>query len=75
MCIRIGTGTLYDFKALLRLVKSFVLSGIVYSRNKFYGDRDGETSGCSCSLTGGDHTSSACVCGCVINGVSAMAAT
>ena len=29
---------------------------------------------CSCPLTG-DLTSSACVCGCVVNGVSATAAT
>ena len=37
---------------------------------------DGEISGCSCScpLTG-DLTSSACVCGCVVNDVSAMSAT
>ena len=39
-------------------------------------DQDGTTPGCSCScpLTG-DLTSSACVCGCVVNGVSATAAT
>ena len=37
---------------------------------------DSETSGCSysCPLTG-DLTSSACVCGCVVNDVSATAAT
>ena len=43
-----------------------------------YGDQDGtgETSGytCYCSLTG-DLSSSACVCGCMVNGVSATAAT
>ena len=45
--------------------------------NKLYGNQDGngETSGCSCScpLTG-DLSSSACVCGGVVNGVSATAA-
>ena len=51
----------YDFKAL------------VYRKNN---DQDGTTPGCSCScpLTG-DLTSSTCVCGCVVNGVSATAAT
>ena len=41
-----------------------------------YGDQDGTTPGCSCScpLTR-DLTSSACVCGCVVNGVSVTAAT
>ena len=45
-------------------------------KNKLYGDQDGATPGCSCScpLTG-DLTSSACVCGCVVNGVNATAAT
>ena len=39
-----------------------------------YGDRDGATSGhsCSCPLTGAD-TSSACICVYVVNGVSTMA--
>ena len=58
----------YDFKALLRLVKSFILLIWDTRKNKLYGDQDGngETSGCSCScpLTG-DLSSSACVCGCV----------
>ena len=37
---------------------------------------DGEISGCSCSCPLiGDLTSSACVCGCVVNDVSATAAT
>ena len=68
----------YDFKALLRLVKSFILLIWDTRKNKLYGDQDGngETSGCfcSCPLTG-DLSSSACVCGCVVNGVSATAAT
>ena len=67
-----------DFKALLRLVKSFILLIWDTRKNKLYGDQDGngETSGysCSCPLTG-DLSSSACVCGCVVNGVSATAAT
>ena len=46
----------YDFKALLRLVKSFILLTWDTRKNKLYGDQDGscETSGCSCScpLTG-----------------------
>ena len=68
----------YDFKALLRLVKSFILLIWDTRKNKLYGDQDGnsETSGCSCScpLTG-DLSNSARVCGCVVNGVSATAAT
>ena len=66
----------YDFKALLKLVKSFVLLVWDMRKNKLYGDQDGTTPGCSCScpLTG-DLTSSACVCGCMVNGVSATAAT
>ena len=66
----------YYFKALLRLVKSFILLIWDTRKNKLYGDQDGngETSGCSCPLTG-DLSSSACVCGCVVNGVSATAAT
>ena len=66
----------YDFKALLKLVKSFVLLVWDIRKNKLYGDQDGATPGCSCScpLTG-DLTSSACVCVCVVNGVSATAAT
>ena len=73
--MRIGTGT-YDFKALLKLVKSFVLLVWDARKNKLYGDQDGTTPGCSCScpLTG-DLTSSTCVCGCVVSGVSATAAT
>ena len=68
----------YDFKALLRLVKSFIVLIWETRENKLYGDQDGtgETSGysCSCSLTR-ELTSSACVCGCVVDGVSATAAT
>ena len=67
-----------DFKSLSRLVKSSILLIWDTRRNKLYGDQDGtgETSGCSCTcpLTG-DLTSSACVCGCVVDGVSATAAT
>ena len=43
-------------------------------KNELYGGQDGETSGCSCPLTG-DFASSAHVCGCVVDGVIAMAAT
>ena len=41
----------YDFKALLRLVQSFILFIWYTRKNKLYGDQDGngETSGCSCS--------------------------
>ena len=62
-----------DFKALL---KSFVLLIWEARKKELYGDQDCVVSGCSCScpLTGG-LTSSACVCGCVVNGVSATAAT
>ena len=65
-----------DFKALLKLVKSFVLLIWETRKKELYGDRDCVVSGCfcSCPLTGG-LTSSACVCGCVVNGVSATAAT
>ena len=67
----------YDFKALLRLVKSYVLLIWDTRKNKLYGDQDGngETSGCSCScpLTG-DLLSSACACGRVVDGVNATAA-
>ena len=68
----------YDFKALLRLVKSFILLIWDTKKNKLCGDQDGngETSdySCSCPLTG-DLSSSACICGCMVNGVSATAAT
>ena len=62
-----------DFKALLKLVKSLIWET---RKKELYGDQDCVVSGCSCScpLTGG-LTSSACVCGCVVNGVSATAAT
>ena len=52
----------YDFKALLRLVKSFVLLIWDTRKNMLYGDQYGKTSGCSCScpLTG-DLTSSTCI--------------
>ena len=68
--------SLVHFKALLKLVKSFVLLIWETRKKELYGDQDCVVSGCSCScpLTGG-LTSSACVCGCVVNGVSAMAAT
>ena len=43
---------------------------------KLYGDQDDETIGCSCSCPlFGDLTSSACVCGCMVNGLSTMAVT
>ena len=59
-----------------KLVKSFVLLIWETRKKELYGDQDCVVSGCSCScpLTGG-LTSSACVCGCVVNGVSATAAT
>ena len=43
----------YDFKALLRLVKSFIVLIWDTRKNKLYGDQDGngETSGCFCSLS------------------------
>ena len=69
-----GNWDRYDFKALLKLVKSFVLLVWDTGKNKLHGDQGGTTPGCSCPLTG-DLTSSACVCGCVVNGVSATAAT
>ena len=48
-------------------------NGLNEELGKLYGDQDGETLG-SCPLTG-DLTSSACICGCVVNGISTMAAT
>ena len=68
----------YDFKALLRLVKSFILLIWDTRKNKLYGDQDGngETSGCFCSCPlSGVLSSSACVCGCMVDGVSTTAAT
>ena len=57
----------YDFKALLIWDTR---------KNKLYGDQDGATSGCSCHCPLiGDLTSSVCICGCVVNGISATAAT
>ena len=54
----------------------FVLLISETRKKELYGDQDCVVSGCSCScpLTGG-LTSSACICGCVVNGVSATAAT
>ena len=48
-------------KALLKLVKSYVL--LIWDTRKNNGNQDGTTPGCSCScpLTG-DLTSSACMC-------------
>ena len=67
----------HDCKALLKLVKSFVLLVWDMRKNKLYGDQDGTTPGCSgsCPLTGVSQAPPACVCGCVVNGVSATAAT
>ena len=68
----------YDFKALLGLVKIYILLIRDTRKNKLYGDQDGtgETSGCSCScLLTGDLTSSTCIRGCVVNDISAMAVT
>ena len=62
-----------NFKALLSLVKNFVLSVWGLRKNELYGGQDGETSGCSCPLTG-DIASSTCLCGCMVDGVNAMAA-
>ena len=68
----------YDFKALLKLVKIFILLIWDTRKNNLCGNQDGngETSGCSCScpLTR-DLSSSTCVCGCMVYGVSATAAT
>ena len=66
----------YDFKALLKLVRSFVLLIWETRKKGLYGDQDYVITGCfcSCPLTGG-LTSSACICGCVVNGVGATAAT
>ena len=63
----------YDFKALLRLVKSLLLRNLDTRKNELYGDQDGtgETSGCSCSCPQTeDLTSAACVRGYRANGVS-----
>ena len=51
------------------VVKSYILSIWDTRKNNLYDDRAGAFSGCSCScpLTG-DLTSSACICGCVVNG-------
>ena len=56
---------MYDFKALLLIWDT--------RKNKLCGNQDGAIPGCSysCSLTV-DVTSSACICGCVVNGVSAI---
>ena len=53
----------YDFKALLQLVKNFVLLVCDTRKNKLYGDQDGATPGCSCScpLTGDLKAPPACV--------------
>ena len=58
---------MYDFKALLLIWDT--------RKNKLCGNQDGATPGCSysCPLTAAV-TSSACICGCVVNGVSATAA-
>ena len=67
-----GIGAGHDFKALLKVLYYLIWDT---RKNRLYGDQDGKTSGyfCSCPLTG-DLVSSVCVCGCVVNGVSAMAA-
>ncbi len=66
----------YDFEALLKLVRSFVLSIWDARKDNLYGDHSDAISDCSssCPLTRGP-TSSACIRGCVVNGVSAMAAS
>ncbi len=63
----------YDFEALLKLVRSFVL--YIWDAG-MYGDHSDAISDCSssCPLTGGP-TSSACVHGCVVNGINAMVAS
>ena len=62
----------------MMLVKCFILLIWETRKTKLYSDQDGtgETSGysCSCPLTG-DLSSSACVCGGVVNGVSVTAVT
>ncbi len=66
----------YDFEVLLKLVRSFVLSIWNTRKDNLYGDRSDVISDCSssCPLTGGP-TSSACVRGCVVIGISATAAS
>ncbi len=64
--------TLYVL-ALLKLVRSLVLSIWDARKYNLYSDHSDATSS-SCPLTGGP-TSYACVCGFVVNGVSAMAAS
>ena len=75
LCVRIPIQSVF-LVIILKLVKSFVLLIWETRKKELYGDQDCVVSGCSCScpLTGG-LTSSACVCGCVVNGVSATAAT
>ena len=60
---------------ILKLIKSFVLLWDT-RKNKLYGDQDGTSPGCSCSCPLTGHlTSSACVCGFMVNGISATVAT
>ena len=62
----------YDFKALLKLLSYCIIN---LDTKKLF-DQDVVTSDCSSScLSTGKLTSSACVGGCVVNGISAMAAT
>ena len=59
---------------MLSLVKNFVLSVWDARKNDLYGGQNGETSGLSFPLSG-DLASFARVCGCVVAGIIAMAAT
>ncbi len=72
--VRIGINMI--FEPLLKLVRSFVLLIWAARKDNLYGDHSDAISDCSssCPLTGGP-TSSACVRVCVVNGVSAMAAS
>ena len=63
----------YDFRAALQLHTNFILSIWDMRKSKLYGDLGSDCS-CSYPLTG-DPTSSACISGCVVNGITTMAAT
>ena len=82
ICAVVVNGTLERDAIVIFSTTNDTATGLSTLQNhiilKLYGDQDGhgETSGCSCScpLTG-DLLSSACICGCVVDGVSATAAT
>ncbi len=61
----------YDFKALLKLLRCCIIN---LGTKKIFCDVVTSDCSSSCLLTG-NLTSSACVGGCVVNGISATAAT